>query len=187
MNQTHFLKVISFPNVVHYYCNIIFQCNEYLVNTVEICHTLLQQSVNQQILLGMGSANERQCYNVMSSLTGWTHTQNDLWSMHDQCISRNSMVSHSWWPQYKFLFLQQYMGNPLLSPRSKTLLCHGTNTNLKSSSNRNWTMFDIMKHTCNIQRSHQIDEIFVCCMYVWYRSIRSWHEVHWNTILFTFK
>ena len=29
------------------------------------------------IILGMGSANERRCYNVRSSLTGWAHTQND--------------------------------------------------------------------------------------------------------------
>ena len=29
------------------------------------------------IILSMGSANERWCYNVMSSFIGWTHTQND--------------------------------------------------------------------------------------------------------------
>ena len=28
------------------------------------------------IILGMGSANERRCYNVASSLIGWSHTQN---------------------------------------------------------------------------------------------------------------
>ena len=32
-----------------------------------------------QIILGMGSANERRHYNVTSSLIGWAHTQNDLW------------------------------------------------------------------------------------------------------------
>ena len=135
---------------------------------MEFCHKLLQQSVNQQILLGMGSANERQCYNVMSTLTGWTHTQNDIWSMHDQCISRNCIVSHSWWPQYKFLFLQQYMGNPLLSPRSKTLLCHGTKTNLKASSNRNWTTECLI--SWNIHATYKdlirlMRSLYVACMF----------------------
>ena len=31
------------------------------------------------IILGMGSANERWHYIVMSSLIGWAHTQNDPW------------------------------------------------------------------------------------------------------------
>ena len=31
------------------------------------------------IILGMGSANERQCYNVTSSLIGWAHTWNDYY------------------------------------------------------------------------------------------------------------
>ena len=31
------------------------------------------------IILGMGSANERWRYIVMSSLIGWAHTQNDPW------------------------------------------------------------------------------------------------------------
>ena len=34
------------------------------------------------IILDMGSANERQCYNVKLSLIGWAYTQNDpcvLW------------------------------------------------------------------------------------------------------------
>ena len=30
------------------------------------------------IILGIGSGNERWCYNVMSYLIGWAHTQNDL-------------------------------------------------------------------------------------------------------------
>ena len=29
------------------------------------------------IILGMGLANERWCYNVTLSLIGWAHTQND--------------------------------------------------------------------------------------------------------------
>ena len=37
------------------------------------------------IILGMGSANERWHYNVMSSLIGWAHTQNDpcesIWNL----------------------------------------------------------------------------------------------------------
>ena len=32
---------------------------------------------NTEIILGMGSANERHCYNVTSSLISWAHTQND--------------------------------------------------------------------------------------------------------------
>ena len=31
------------------------------------------------IILGMGSANERQRYNVTPSLISWAHTQNDPW------------------------------------------------------------------------------------------------------------
>ena len=30
-----------------------------------------------EIILGMGSANERQCYKITLSLIGWTHTKND--------------------------------------------------------------------------------------------------------------
>ena len=30
------------------------------------------------IILGVGSANERGCYKVTSSVIGWAHTQNDL-------------------------------------------------------------------------------------------------------------
>ena len=33
------------------------------------------------IILGMGSTNEKQHYNVMSSLIGWAHTQNDPYSI----------------------------------------------------------------------------------------------------------
>ena len=32
-----------------------------------------------RIILCMCPANERRCYNVTSSLIGWTHTQNDPW------------------------------------------------------------------------------------------------------------
>ena len=38
-----------------------------------------------EIILGMGSANERRCYNVMSTrsaLLCWVHTQNDLCTRH---------------------------------------------------------------------------------------------------------
>ena len=34
------------------------------------------QSANAGIILAMGSANGRWCYNVMLSLIGWTYTQN---------------------------------------------------------------------------------------------------------------
>ena len=40
--------------------------------TVYFCQTT-------RMILGMGSANDRQRYNVKLSLTGWTHTQNDPW------------------------------------------------------------------------------------------------------------
>ena len=33
---------------------------------------------NLGIILGMGSANERRCFIVTSSVTGWAHTQSDL-------------------------------------------------------------------------------------------------------------
>ena len=44
------------------------------------------------IILGMGSANERWCYSVMSSLIGWAHTQNDpcAWLTGYITISQNA-------------------------------------------------------------------------------------------------
>ena len=33
--------------------------------------------VNAGIILGVGSANERRCYIVTSSLSDWAHSQND--------------------------------------------------------------------------------------------------------------
>ena len=35
---------------------------------------------NPGIILCVRQANERWRYNVMPSLIGWTHTENDLWS-----------------------------------------------------------------------------------------------------------
>ena len=32
------------------------------------------------IILSMGSANERHCYNITLSLIGWAHTENDPWN-----------------------------------------------------------------------------------------------------------
>ena len=34
-----------------------------------------------RIILNMGSANQRRCYNVMSPLIAWAHNQNDPWLM----------------------------------------------------------------------------------------------------------
>ena len=42
-------------------------------------------------ILGMGSANERQCYNATSPLTGWAHLQNDP-SNHIRC-QKHSITS----------------------------------------------------------------------------------------------
>ena len=39
---------------------------------------ITEQDVLIRDLLGMGSGNERQSYNVMLSFIGWTHNQNDL-------------------------------------------------------------------------------------------------------------
>ena len=38
------------------------------------------------IILGMGSANGRWRYNVTSSLIGWAHAQNDLWTAADHTV-----------------------------------------------------------------------------------------------------
>ena len=47
------------------------------------------------IILGMGSANERWCYIVTSSLIGWTHTQYDPWAT----ISGVNFNNGVWAPQ----------------------------------------------------------------------------------------
>ena len=41
------------------------------------------------IILGMGSANERRHYNVMSALIGWAHTQNVPCNCPYPCVSTN--------------------------------------------------------------------------------------------------
>ena len=54
------------------------------------------------IILGMGSANERGCCNVMSSLIGWAHSQNDLWflvwnvDMYDRNFPEIQMFLIAW-------------------------------------------------------------------------------------------
>ena len=57
---------------------------------------LLMLSGNAGIILGMGSANERRRYIVTSSLTVWTHTQDNPWG----CVHRNCwycwVINHSW-------------------------------------------------------------------------------------------
>ena len=39
------------------------------------------------IILGMGSANERRCYNVMSSLIGWAHSKSDPWTTYSSTVT----------------------------------------------------------------------------------------------------
>ena len=43
--------------------------------------SLIKHESNTEIILCMGSANERRCYVVTSFLIGWAHTQNDPWSI----------------------------------------------------------------------------------------------------------
>ena len=43
------------------------------------------------IILGMGSINERQRYNVKSPLIGWAHAQNDLYTTVYQNSFRNTV------------------------------------------------------------------------------------------------
>ena len=42
--------------------------------------------VSSRIIVGMGSVNERQCYNVTWSLIGWAHTLNDHWSLYNSFL-----------------------------------------------------------------------------------------------------
>ena len=50
-----------------------------MLQTVSWCQSAYSSYACGGIILGMGSANERWHYNVMSSPIGWAHTQNDLW------------------------------------------------------------------------------------------------------------
>ena len=45
---------------------------------------LMKKPVAPEIILGMGSANERRRYIVTASLIGWAHTQNDRWAAFPQ-------------------------------------------------------------------------------------------------------
>ena len=92
--------------------------------------------------------------------------------MHDQCIFGNCMVSYSWWPQLKFLFLEQYTGNALLSLRS--LLYPGTKTSFKAASNRDWMRGCLISWNI-FERSHQIDVLIFCTVQSDYAMF------HWNT------
>ena len=50
-------------------------------HNINVLWSKSNRSLNRSagIILCMCPANERQCYNVMSSLIGWAHTQNDPW------------------------------------------------------------------------------------------------------------
>ena len=62
-------EMFPFDEVIMPICNRTSIVNEQ--------HGYWQLHTSTGIILGMGSANERWCYNVPSPLTGWAHTQND--------------------------------------------------------------------------------------------------------------
>ena len=57
-------------------------------NDVEFlrCHNNIDLMMCAGIILGMGSANERRCYNVTPSLIGWGYTQNYPWCVEVICV-----------------------------------------------------------------------------------------------------
>ena len=52
------------------------------------------------IILSMGSANERRRYYVTTSLTGWTHTQNDPWGDYYTGESSPPRSTPPWQPHH---------------------------------------------------------------------------------------
>ena len=68
-------KTEIYRGPVYVYLNhIFFVYEKNQRNTLEVT----VYSINHAgIILGMGSANERWCYMVTSSLIGWAHIQND--------------------------------------------------------------------------------------------------------------
>ena len=63
-------------------------------------------SCKARIILGMGMANERRCYNVTPSLIGWAHTKSDpsnsnqkTWYLDIHCKQKvvNWQCCHQWW------------------------------------------------------------------------------------------
>ena len=65
------------------------------------------------IILGMGSANERRCYIVMSSLIGWAHTQNDpcVWFPTCLIIYFAWNFYFSWWPTIQLIRFTEQLIN----------------------------------------------------------------------------
>ena len=65
----------------HVFCSVRDSWQGNIVRR-NFCHPILSIwdfAGSSGIILRMGSANERQCYIVTSSLIGWAHTQTDLW------------------------------------------------------------------------------------------------------------
>ena len=46
-----------------------------------------------QNIMGMGSANERRCYNVTPSFIGWAHAQNDTCTGGEFVVSSTNKIS----------------------------------------------------------------------------------------------
>ena len=88
----HHIYIYLYPHVI-----ALHKISKYYANRNLIAvGVLLMLSGNAGIILGMGSANERRRYIVTSSLTVWTHTQDNPW----ECVHRNCwycwVINHSW-------------------------------------------------------------------------------------------
>ena len=69
-------KPLSEPMMVNLLMHICVTRPQWVIEMVNAAIYIYVTSMGEAgILLSMGSANERHCYNVTSFLIGWTHTQ----------------------------------------------------------------------------------------------------------------
>ena len=57
---------------------------------------LARHEQHSEIIMGMGSANDRRRYKVTSSVIGWAHTHDDIWTLRNQSVTcyGSSFVTH---------------------------------------------------------------------------------------------
>ena len=71
--------------------------NNFGESVIAVCLIIVSDASG--IILGMGSANEKRCYNVTSSLIGWAHTQNDTY----EYVILTSNDIDSQWGNFSFI------------------------------------------------------------------------------------
>ena len=106
-----FLKWETLKKIFMLSCKIIWsraKVNVWIISHICSCRAVNSIASYSGIILGMGSANERERYVVTASLIGWTPAQNDPWYLIT--LYQDSVMSVSTAPSSLFLPRESSVG-----------------------------------------------------------------------------